>query len=313
MLVRGQEGLDAITSRICPLIRATYLRQALWQDFILQFCGFVPACSFQITASMLSLISALCLVETASAQITTSFPYYKTAWGSDKVGFYGSVISVKDSHTAIRLEFDNGTSSDTPGYFYPDDQQFTIGPNMFETRVRLGSESFADNGTDKMDVVDHCDIPESPADAAPNCTASAGPWIARGWQCDSTATSSTSYSTYTNTFSGRLSYSAGVETITRTFIFGPWTKGFPTWCTISDFVPSSGLQWPVSAKREDIGTFQLVITAGQEKLSATPAVSASVSSATVTGAGAGSSGAAVPMKTVAPVIAGLGAAVAIFL
>lgn len=262
---------------------------------------------------MLSLISALFLVGSASAQITTSFPFYKMAWGSDKVGFYGSVISVKDSQTAIRLEFDNGTSTDHPGYFYPDDQQFTIGPNMFETRVRLGSESFSDNGTDKLDAVDHCEIPVSPPDTVPNCTASVGPWLARMWQCDSTAESSTRYSTYTNTFSGRLSYLAGVETITRTYIIGPWTKGFPTWCSISDFVPSSGLQYSVNAKREDIGTFQLVITAGQEKLIATPAVGASVSSATPTGAGTGSSGAAAPMKTVAPMIAGLGAAVAIFL
>lgn len=117
----------------------------------------------------------------------------------------------------------------------------------------------------------------------------------------------------TCTFSGRLSYSAGVETITRTYIFGPWTREFPTWCSISDFVPSSGFQIAVSARREDIDTFQLFITAGQEKLSATPAVGASISSATPTGAGAGSSGAAVPMKTAAPMIAGLGAAVAIFL
>ena len=106
----------------------------------------------------------------------------------------------------------------------------------------------------------------------------------------------------------------------RTAIFGPNTRGFPSWCSDSSFVPSSGWSYPLSSvKREDIGTYQLVITAGQEKLSATQGASVGGSGATSTstgsgvGAGTGSTGAAMPIRTAGPVLAGLGAAVAVFL
>jgi hypothetical protein len=263
---------------------------------------------------MVSFISTLLLVRAATAQITTSFPYFSGAWGSDKIGFYGSVVNVQNSHTVLALELDNGTDTDIPNWSLdPDRFRLTLGPNMFEGHDRSGPSTVPDNYTNELDIVYHCDLPASSANAAPDCTASIGPWLARRFQCDSTASSQTSYTTQTYTYSGRLSYSAGVETLTRTARFGPNTRGFPTWCSDSTFAPSSGWQYPLSVKREEIATFQLVITAGQEKLSATPAVSAGVSSATPTGAGAGSSGAAMPMKTAAPVIAGLGVAVAVFL
>jgi hypothetical protein len=89
------------------------------------------------------------------------------------------------------------------------------------------------------------------------------------------------------------------------------------WCSNSSYTPTIGYQQSLAVKKEDIATYQLIITAGQEKLGATPGVGASASGATPTsggiGAGSVSSGAAMPMKTIGPVIAGLGAAVAVFL
>lgn len=125
----------------------------------------------------------------------------------------------------------------------------------------------------------------------------------------------TSLSTQTYTYSGRLSYSGGLATLVRTAIFGPNTKGFPDWCSNSSYAPSSGWQFHLTVKKEDIATYQLVIIAGEEKMSATPGVSASASGAIPTSAGveARSSSAAMPRRTVAPVIVGLGAAVAVFL
>jgi hypothetical protein len=264
---------------------------------------------------MKSVIPTTFLAGVATAQITTSFAYFKNGFGPNHIGFYGSVISVKDSQTALHLELDNGTDPDLPGWLGADSKQtFTIGPNMFEWRGQLGPSNPPDNITDELDIVQYCSLPQ---DAAPSCTQSAGPWNAYQILCDSTQTSSTSFTTQTYTYSGRMSYSGGVETLTRTYIFEPNTKGFPDWCSNSSYTPTTGYQQTLTVKKEDIATYQLVITAGQEKLSATPGVGVSASGATPTsggaGAGTGSSGAATPIRTVGPMIVGLGAAVAVFL
>ncbi|KAF2824259.1 hypothetical protein CC86DRAFT_371634 [Ophiobolus disseminans] len=268
------------------------------------------------------LIPTLLLGASTAQQITTSFAFLRTNFGTDKIGFYGSVISVDNAgHTALALEIDNGTDSDRFGVS-PSRSTFTIGPNMFEATDRVGPGSSSNSTSNDTNLVYRCDIPASPPDAAPSCTVSYGPRLARQVQCQSLVSSRTSIVTQLHTYSGRLSYSAGVETLVRTIIFGPNTRGFPSWCGDRSFVPSSGWTYPLTIKRADIGTYQLVITAGQEKLTATAGASASVSGATPTGSGAGagaqstgagSTGAAMPMKTVAPMMAGFGVAVAAFL
>jgi hypothetical protein len=153
------------------------------------------------------------LAGVTTAQITTSFAYFKNGFGPEHIGFYGSVISVKDSQTVLYLELDNGTDPDLHGWRGDERQPFTIGPNMFEWRNRLGPSTHPDNITDELDVVQYCKLPK---DAAPSCTRSAGPWLAWDLQCDSTRTSSTSFTTQTYTYSGRMSYSGGVETRAHT-------------------------------------------------------------------------------------------------
>jgi hypothetical protein len=266
---------------------------------------------------MISFVPTIFLIGVATAQITTSFAYFKNGFGPNHIGFYGSVISVKDSQTALHLEPDNGTDPDLPGWLGNDSKQtFTIGPDMFEWRGQLGPSHVPDNITDELDIVQYCSLPKN---AEPSCTQSAGAYNAYQLLCDSTQTSSTSFTTQTYTYSGRMSYSGGVETLTQTIVFGPNTKGFPDWCSNSSYTPTTGYQQPLSVKKEDIATYPLIITAGQEKLGATPGVGVSASGATPTsggagaGAGSASSGAAMPMRTVGPVIAGLGAAMAVFL
>ena len=116
----------------------------------------------------------------------------------------------------------------------------------------------------------------------------------------------------------------------RTIIVGAQPSRIrPERCNDRGFLPSSGFLTTVTIKREDFGTFQVVITAGQGKLNGTQGASASGSSPTITGsaseavtgpgnmstgtpANGQSTAAAMPMRTMAPMVAGLGAAVSIF-
>lgn len=103
-------------------------------------------------------VPTLFLVGAATAQIATSFAYFKNGFGSDKIGFYGSVISVKDSRTALALDLDNGTDPDLPGWLGNDRQIFTIGLTMFEWRGRLGLSDPPENITNELDIVQYCHL-----------------------------------------------------------------------------------------------------------------------------------------------------------
>jgi hypothetical protein len=276
---------------------------------------------------MLSLLPILVLAGSSAAQRTTSFPFNINDFGTDKIGFYGSVISLVNGHTAIAVQADNGTDPNAVGRFST--QTFTLGPTYFEVaqdlsspgsaRERPGAPSNRTNPDGTIDddtiVRSFCEWPASPPDAVASCMVSWGPTVALG-ACNSVRRLSTYFTTLTHTYSGRLSYSAGVETITRSLVIGPNTHGFPDFCRDSRLIASeSGWSYSLSLARASIATYQIIITAGQEKLSATQGASASISGTTPTGAaaGSGSTGAAMPMKTAGPVVVGLGAAAAIFL
>jgi hypothetical protein len=247
---------------------------------------------------MFFLLSILLLASTTAAQLTTSIALGKYYFGTDKIGFYGSVIGVSNSYTTMTLDLDNGTrlfnSRSLPGIW-------TISPTSFEV-----------NFSNEDDQNQSCSWPASPPDAPGSCMISYGPNAAQNALCQSDELR-TSYTTYTHTYSERLSYLAGEEILTQTFVFGPSSGGFPVYCTETE----SHSAWSSTAPldREYIATYQVVVRAGQEKLSATPGTSAGGSGAVPTGTrpGVGSTGAAMPMKTVGPVVVGLGAAVAAFL
>jgi hypothetical protein len=77
---------------------------------------------------MFFLLSILLLASTTAAQLTTSIALGKYYFGTDKIGFYGSVVGVSNSYTTMTLDLDNGTrlfnSRSLPGIW-------TISPTSF--------------------------------------------------------------------------------------------------------------------------------------------------------------------------------------
>ncbi|KAH7072358.1 hypothetical protein FB567DRAFT_454806 [Paraphoma chrysanthemicola] len=259
---------------------------------------------------MTMILSTLLFAGATSAQLTTSFPFLKTFLGTDKIGFYGSVIGVSGDHTTLAVVYDNGTDVSALG-LATQAQTFTIAPTMFQ-----GGTTSRDGPARAGEYILRCEWSTAP-DAVPMCTGIYGPDRARIIQCQTPnprQTPSTGYRTETHTYSGRGTYSAGVETIVRTLAYGVQSsRSRPDWCNDASFVPSDGYSVTATIPRSDIGTFQLVVTAGQEKLNATQGAGVSLSSPTLTGSTSGfSTAAAMPMKTMAPLVAGLGAAIAVF-
>jgi hypothetical protein len=116
---------------------------------------------------------------------------------------------------------------------------------------------------------------------------------------------------------------AGVETIVRTFPGSPTTPA-PDYCSAgSDApVPSSVLQFNEVLPRDSFVNYEIIITAGEEKLSATTGGAVTTSGPEPTGpqtsnqgpaASETGNGASAPMRTMVPALAGLGAAAAVFL
>jgi hypothetical protein len=260
---------------------------------------------------MSTILSCLLFAGAATAQITTSYLYPINQYGSNKIGFYGSVIDVSGTHTTLAINFDNGTDTDQL-QFSTEPSNLTIGTTDFELSRNV-------RGLEDKDMANayeykiHCDVP---SDSAPKCTESYGPVLARNVLCESWNWKTPTYASFVYEYSARSTYSAGLETIVKSVAVGPTDTAVPTWCSDDEFYPSSGFTFTPSMKKEDLATYQLVITAGLEKLSATQGASSSGPTPTVGGAGSGSSGAAMPIKTMGPmgpVMAGLGAAAAIFL
>jgi hypothetical protein len=291
----------------------------------------LPKQKTQAMLSMCTLQMSLLFAASATAQVTTSILMYKPQFGTDKIGFLGSVIGVSNSYTTIALAYDNGTDTDALG-LYEETQTVTVGPTLWEaaTSFHLDEDSTTTTTYPVSDAESYtfrCEIPTAPANAQPACTMSYGGALAQYVECDtdegSIQQASTSYDTTLYTYSGRGTYSAGVETVTETYIFGPNSNSAPSWCSDESYFPSSGYVSVTSVKREDFASYQVVITAGAEKLSATAKASASVTSPSATGSSAtgsktsasvatASKAAAAPMMTVGPVVVGLGAAFAAF-
>ncbi|PSN67544.1 hypothetical protein BS50DRAFT_574220 [Corynespora cassiicola Philippines] len=159
-----------------------------------------------------------------------------------------------------------------------------------------------------------------------DCTYSIGTGLARA-RCNPPA-SPTSF-VLTNLWTFTDTDTAGVETILRTYVNSP-TAPVPTWCADENApIPTSDLITPVKIPRSEYGTYELVITAGEEKLRATTGGSVSTSGPQPTGTGseaasvatsseaaatggAGDTGAATSVRGAAPAVAGLGAAIAAY-
>jgi hypothetical protein len=264
---------------------------------------------------MFLILPTLLIAGATYAQMTTSIFLLKGTLGTDKIGFYGSVIGASNGHTTLAISYDNGTNIDALNLGQIN-QTVTVSPTGFESGQDLSSRDNED--PDAIDLLLRCDIASAPSNDPASCTYSYVPYLARRINCERrSARTSTFLRTYTHTYSGRGTYSAGVETFVRSLVFGGAnTRSTASWCSDSSYLPESGYITTFTMERESIGAYQVVITAGLEKLSATQGVAVSSSSATPTASGGGaggSTGAAVPMKTMGPVYAGLGAAAAMFL
>lgn len=272
---------------------------------------------------MATMITSLLLLGAASAQtLTTSIWVYDSQAPIDKIGYLGSVVGVSGPMTTIAAVYDNGT--DTEGFRgFADTQTFTVGPNTFEyVQTRNVSVNTRATQSDARILRYGCTRTGTATDVKPACTFSWGAGIARELVCvagdQPTPYLRTRIQTFT--YSGRLSYSGGVTTVTSVQSFSAATTlKDPEWCSDSTALPpEGGASDKITFGVGVIGNFQMVLTAGVEKLSATPAASGSASGATPTGArssgtAAQNTAAAVPMKTAGPLLAGLGAAAAVFL
>jgi hypothetical protein len=267
---------------------------------------------------MFLLIPSLLLARAVSAQITTSILLPEKNLGTDKLGFYGSVIGASNGHTTMVISYDNGTNLEA---LSDGDIKVTItvSPNSYEFNQNLRRGIPNDGRPDDPDgsnINQRCSI----ENGSPQCIFSYGTLVASSIQCETgySGPETTHYMTLTHTYPGRLSYSAGMETFTRTMIIERQSsRSPPSWCTESGHVFTSAYFKTATMSSGALGMYQVVLTAGLEKLSATQGASATSSSATPTASGgavsssaAGSTGAAGPMKTAGPVLVGLGAAAA---
>lgn len=274
------------------------------------------------------------LAATASANITTSYFLPNSSFGTNRLRFVASVINASDDLVTLSVDLDND-----PDYsiFGTELGTWTMGSTLFyySTYALINRPSLTSDGGYAVSY--KCDIPATASSAA--CTVSRGPELVRP-RCRSAKRTdidavNRSERKYTQLYSFSDTDSVGVETIVGTFP-GYSSRPNPEWCGTGTIVtnisvPSSALVETLELPKSDFNQYQFIITAGEEKLpSATTGGTANTGSPAETGTeetGTGSTGTAVtgtegtgtgspgaaPMKTVAPALAGLGAAVAMFL
>jgi hypothetical protein len=259
------------------------------------------------------------LAATTSANITTSYFLPNSSYGTNRLRFVASVINASDDRVTLAVDLD-----DDPDYanFGIMPETWTFGSTLFEysTSAIVTHGSSISSGAWAQSA--HCEFPSTASSA--DCTVTNGPEFVKGNCLLENYTDipeirrSDQKITQLYTFSD--TDTAGVETIIHT-IPGISSSPNPKWCgTETDpaniSVPSSELVKTFQRAKSSFNQYEFIITAGEEKLpSATKGGAASTGSSapTVTeGSGTGSPGAA-PMKTVAPALAGLGAAVVMFL
>ena len=276
---------------------------------------------------MTSALSLALLVASATAQLTTSIWAPESPFGTDKFGYYGSVIGASEGHTTLLLTYDNGTDKEALG-FGTTAGIYTVGPTLFEFAEILyngGTDTKSDARTEDQEYRIRCER-QSTGNTGPTCIQSYGRMLATRMQCRTQPARSRATSTQlwsrTHSYSGRGSYSAGVETLVQTMVWRPVTTPNPDWCDDETYLRTFNgysREVPASAIGQEVATYQVIITAGLEKLNATAGASATPSTVQPTGTQTNSTGvstsgsaAAAPMKTAGPAFVGFGAAMAAF-
>ncbi|KAF2119954.1 hypothetical protein BDV96DRAFT_595559 [Lophiotrema nucula] len=269
---------------------------------------------------MSPIFSTLVFAVAATAQITTSI-WMPSGLDDQEVGFYASIIGNENGKTTMALTYDNNTDTENISYYdYTAPSTITIqGSTWYETQTTT-TDSFEDAvGTYGLS----CSLPTQTR-ARPTCVYSQGGPLAYKVYCSDYSSytdvyTSTWEQTYTSDEFGPETVYTGVETVDyRTYI--------PDFCTEGSTLPEDIAKTTMTVSRGYVQTYQVVITAGQEKLAATAGASVSNSGAPTTGTGAVATGAnasgtgplqasgtgAAPVMTAAPALLGLGAAMAAF-
>ncbi|OAL53749.1 hypothetical protein IQ07DRAFT_584367 [Pyrenochaeta sp. DS3sAY3a] len=236
-----------------------------------------------------------------TTQFTTSIWMLKDGWtGATELGYYGSIISANRTHTAYELSYDNGTNFEALRIF-DRDQRLTVTANPTEFKIANFDITENPSGYNYR-----CEQPSTSWTGNATCTIFVGASVADEYFCQPTTTTSynaTSTRTILNTFSGRGTESGGVETILHTLRFFTYTD--PDTQTEFSEPPYSSTSSPPAgwcsskskvgddyadvfpAPQSQFGVFQVVVTAGIEKLAAVTGASASPSLPASTGGAAG--------------------------
>jgi hypothetical protein len=251
----------------------------------------------------------------SAEQVTTSF--WALEVGTDKLGYYGSVVGAEDGHLTLALEYDNGTTPLRGEQRRRKVGTWTVGPTMYEYSEQFTVEG--DQTTNLYGVHVYCEKTDTAGNAPATCTQEMEPGLASAFFCDASGPRDTTVYTDTEThFYGSGIWGApGVETLTEAYSQNERNP----WCDDASANTNSFTStWEVrSGQASAIATYQVVITAGEEKMTATAGAGAGTGTAKPTGTGAptgassgNAAGLAAPMKTGVPALAGVGALAAAF-
>ena len=239
------------------------------------------------------LYSALFAATANAANITTSI--WLPGAANANAAFVGSVIEQAGDTTVLSLAFADAAITADPFHSAP--QQVTVGGTTFvayNVSASDGGASLAPAVGSPITIELECRRSSGDVSAVPTCTLS----------------------------------TLGAEEMFGDLCAGMTVTSLPEYCTASSALDLVETQTLAGESQYYINNFPLIITAGTEKLGASAAATPIVGSASVTigSASAPSAslsgpspsaqqviGGAAPMNTMAPALAGLGAAVGAFL
>lgn len=271
------------------------------------------------------ILCSLFFAAVASAQVTTSLWMPSPYQGDTHIGFQASVVGVGEGKTTLALSFDNETDLATAGYIVEDEPNTMTfyGNSRFES---LTTTTDADGAALTMGYGCQETSARGGISVGAVCRfASEGPAVYSSYCA--------SYSDYTGVSIKTKEITHGDDyTATETTTIDYRTR-VPSFCKSGSELPESLMANTYTIEQKEIATYQVVITAGAEKLSATAGATPSSSGPAPTGTGAftlhqgqnvvpsqtgsvqpaqetGAAGALLPPH---PALAGLGAAAMAFL
>ena len=231
---------------------------------------------------MSKLLSTALLATAATAQLTTSV--WMPGAPVSGVSWVGSVVSMQDDHTVLSVSM-KGIENIGTEYAEEMPQTITVGGTTFIAYEATATES-------DFTATVRLECERANGDAAPTCTGTT-----EGSSPETTIAASDS--------------DAAVMTTTMSGDMAGYLNNFPLVITAGEdkLSGASAAATPTASGAQSTGSMS---PAASAKSSAASAAKSNAASAASSGAAAASTGAAAPMRSMAPVLAGLGAAAAFF-